>query len=73
MDGTMSDRPAIKKASPHDVKKAFGVHAERVLAVIDSHADSIEGLITQVEFLTRRQQVEAGTFWLRLRWLLRGH
>jgi hypothetical protein len=52
MDGTMSDRPAIKKASPHDVKKAFGANAQRVLEVIDSHADCLEGLIAQVEALT---------------------
>lgn len=42
----------IKKASPHDVKKAFGIHAERVLAVIDNNADCLEGLVLQVEFLT---------------------
>ncbi len=48
----MSSKPRVKKASPHDVKKAFGAQAGRVLEVIDSHADCMEGLIAQVERLT---------------------
>lgn len=48
----MAESPRIKTASPKDVKKAFGVHAERVLEVIDSHADCLEGTVAQVSYLT---------------------
>jgi len=58
MDAATEARPLIKKASPHDVKKAFGVHAERVLAVIDSHADCLEGIVAQVTVLTELPDVQ---------------
>lgn len=54
----MAEQPKIKKASPHDVKKAFGVHAERVLQVIDSHADCLEGIVAQVTVLTELPDVQ---------------
>ena len=50
---SFTEAPRLKKASPHDVKKAFGVHAQRVLEVIDSHADCLEGLIAHVQELTQ--------------------
>lgn len=52
MATSFTEAPRIRKASPHDVKKAFGVHAQRVLEVIDSHADCLEGLIAHVHDLT---------------------
>lgn len=66
-----ADSPRIKTASPHDVKKALGPHAARVLEVLDSHADCLEGLILQVEKLTVLCQPPQG-FWSRLRWVVRG-
>jgi len=50
--------PVLKRASPHDVKKAFGVHAQRALEVIDSHADCLEGLIVHVQALTKIIQAQ---------------
>jgi len=58
MDVEMSS-PRVKKSPVTAVKKSMGVHAARVIDVINDHADCLEGLIAQVEFLTVKNQEQA--------------